>query len=191
MLDHEFEERSLKALAPNEAEKMLGVYLTADGNNRTQVEKLRDKTDTWNAQVNAGYLNQHEAWTALNSTIMKTIEYLLPAITLTPKDSTKIMAPVLEAGLKSSGICRYMARELVYGSRKFQGLGIKNPQIKQGIDKIMFWLQQTYRKNLGDRLVQQTYEEMQLETGSQIPFFLLPFKRYKKAVTNSWIKDVW
>ena len=55
----------------------------------------------------------------------------------------------------------------------------------------MFWLQQFNQKNMGGQLLQQTYKAMQLEVGSGLPFFLLPYKRLKKATTNTWIKDMW
>ena len=84
-----------------------------------------------------------------------------------------------------------MADALIYAPKKFQGLGLKLPYIKQGIDKILFWLQERDRKNLGERLLHQTYEDMQLEVGSTQPFFSLSYKKYKKATTESWVKDLW
>ena len=67
---------------PAEAEKMLGVYLAVDRNNVKQVQVMGSKAESWKEKNRIGQLSSHGAWTALNTTIMKTMEYPLGAITI-------------------------------------------------------------------------------------------------------------
>ena len=137
MQDHNMESEEIEQLDVTEAKEMLGVFLAADGNNDVQVDKLREVAEEWNGKIYSRFLEKQDAWIALKTTVMKTIEYPLPALTLTEEESRRVMAPILEAGLRTSGICSRMARALVYGPKKFQGLGLKSLYVKQGIDKLL------------------------------------------------------
>ena len=53
--------------------------------------------------------------------VLKTLEYPILALTLTEAECSKIMAPVRTGGLSNIGICRSMARSLVYGPTKIKG----------------------------------------------------------------------
>ena len=57
---------------------------------------------------------------------MKSLEYYLLATTFSQTECAKIMAPILTAGLPNVALCRNMARNLVYGTSKYQGIGITN-----------------------------------------------------------------
>ena len=89
-----------------------------DGNNVTQIDHMRRVADEWYEKVRVGHLTRFDAWTAFNTTIMKSLEYPLLALTLTDDECTKIMTPVLKAGWPNMGICRTMARSLVYAPIK-------------------------------------------------------------------------
>ena len=88
------------------AEETLGVYLAMDGNNLTEVKKLRGKAVEFAECIRTGFISRNEAWYALNSTIMKTFEYPMEAINLTKLQWDYIMAPVLMATLPRAGIVR-------------------------------------------------------------------------------------
>ena len=89
---------------------ILGVELATDGNNDVMVDSLRQKAEEWRSNVRSGHLNRHEAWLALNSTIMRSLLYPRPALTLTEEQYTKIMAPVIAAGLNCLGVSSKMPR---------------------------------------------------------------------------------
>ena len=122
---------------------------------------------------------------------MKTIEFPLLSTRLTEKDSKHIMAPILHAGLKRSGICSTISRDLVYSPTKYQGLGLPNPLITQGIKKLYFLIDVYGQPNLGGNTVIQSIEQTQLEIGTSKPFYHLNFKRFKKANTPSLLTYLW
>lgn len=84
---------------------MLGFFLAMDGNNETQITYMRIVADEWYEKVMVDHLTIFNTWTAFDTSIMKTLEYPLLALTLTDTDCMTIMAPVLKAGLPNMGIC--------------------------------------------------------------------------------------
>lgn len=104
-----------------------------DGDNKTHIEHMQRVADEWYEKVRVGHLTRFDAQTAFNSTIMKSLDYPLLALTLTNDDCTRIMAPVLKVGLSNMGIYRAMARSLVYAPIKYQGIGIHKLYTAQGL----------------------------------------------------------
>ena len=112
---------------------MLGVYLSADGKNTRQKKELRKVAERWGDKVSVGAITKKDAWTALTTTVMKTLEYPLLATTLTQDDCTDIMAPILHDGLPKAGICRTLARAMVYGPKQYKELALHNLYTTQGL----------------------------------------------------------
>ena len=68
-------------LTVEESKRMLGVYLAANGKNTAQIKHLRDVAEDWKEKLRVGHLIHNDAWTALTTTVMKTLEYPLLATT--------------------------------------------------------------------------------------------------------------
>ena len=79
-------ESQLEILNPHDAKRMLGVYLDIDGSNEVQITHMKKIAKQWYEKIRVGYLTRYDAWMALNTTVMKKIEYPLPALTLNKKD---------------------------------------------------------------------------------------------------------
>ena len=93
--DKEGIRRQLKYLQSNQSEEMLGVFLSPDGSNDKQIEKLKLRTKELGELVRTGHLDRNESWTTLTHVALKAIEYSLTALTLSEKECTSIMAPLL------------------------------------------------------------------------------------------------
>ena len=53
-----------------------GLFLVIDGNNKTQVKYMRRVAEQWCEKVRVGHLARFDNWTAFNTSVMKTLEYL-------------------------------------------------------------------------------------------------------------------
>src|SRR5688572_7483768 len=73
----------LKRLPVTEARESLGVFLSIDGDNSAKIRKLRNKAEEFADAIRTSKLSHDDAWYALNSTILKTLEYPMIAINLT------------------------------------------------------------------------------------------------------------
>ena len=114
---------TLRQLEASEVEKTLGVILAPDSNNRQAALALQGKAEEWNALVLTGHLTAHDVWQAMDTTIMKSLEYPLIALTLTEQQCNTIMALILPVALPSSHVCCTYPRRVVYGPKDMLGLG--------------------------------------------------------------------
>ena len=68
----------------------------------------------------------------VHATILKSIEYPLPALTLSEKDCKKIMQPILSASLTKTSVSQRFPRKVLFGPYNEGGLGIDLLYISQG-----------------------------------------------------------
>jgi len=95
----------IKRLEASEAYETLGVFLAPDGNLDEQFKKMQSAAVKWADSLRMGSLSRNEAWVALQSTILRTLAYPLPALRLTKEQCYSIMAPILRYCLPAMGIC--------------------------------------------------------------------------------------
>ena len=184
-------ETQLKLLQPHEAKRMLGVYLAIDGSNNVQVKHMRKIAETWYDKVRTGHLTRGDAWTALTTTILKTLEYPLLASTLTQKECSYIMAPVLQGGLSKMGVCKTMPRVLVYGPIKYTGLGINQLYTTQGLLHVRAVLDHCWRTTETGKLLRTSIEIAKVETGLQGSLWSYDYDVYSHLCEDTWVKHLW
>lgn len=120
----------------DQAEETLGILLAPDGNRKQQINKMRQLAIDWVEKLKQGTLSRTEMWTALQTTIWRTLCYPLPALNLTKGDCDLIMVPILEFALPSLGIRRNFLRSLVFAPKECFGLGIKHLYTIQDISRL-------------------------------------------------------
>ena len=170
---------------------MLGVFLAVDGNNDTQVAEMKKTAEEWYEKVRVGHLTRYDAWMALNSTVLKTLEYPLLALTLTEEECNKIMVPILKGALPKVGACRYLPRKLVYGTIKNQGMGIHNLFTTQGIVQIQTLLDHIWRNTETGKLIRTSMECAKMELGMNGSLFECNFDMYGFLCEETWVKHLW
>ena len=164
--------------------------LAMDGNNVEECQHLRKKTMEFADNMRTGFLSKNDAWYALNSTIMKMLEYPMEATTITEEEWNKIMAPILLSGLPRSGIDRKFPRAVLYGPRNLQGFGILHPWFHQEIKHLITCVQHSLLSTITRSLITATTEQIRLELG--MPGYITDhnFDIAYSYLTTSWIKDV-
>lgn len=128
------------------------------------------------------------AWSALTTTIMKTIEYPLLALrTLTKKECTYIMAPVLMNGLPKAGLLCTMKIYIVYCPLKVQGFGVHFLYTTQGITHLEVMLTEGGMPMITGQLLDTTLQALTLELGLPGDVFSHDPVTYGPALTNCWM----
>ena len=178
-------------LEVSEAKTTLGVDQCPDGNMDAQVEKMKDMTDLWAAQMRSGHLKKSEGWLALRSTIWKSLEYPLNATTLTKEQCRFIMFPAIEAGLNGIQICRNLPRDLVHGPIEDQGIGLPHLYSLQGIAHLEDCMYHTSQGTLTGELVRANLEQMIVEVGMGAEVLNLPYEKYGHLTPGTWIRHLW
>jgi hypothetical protein len=189
--DHNDVEQVLEQLDVTEGRCTLGVHLAPDGNNSAAISHLRKNAEEWKAYITTGHLNKKDAWLATESTIVKSLLYPLPALTLTEKDCTYIMAPVLEAGLQNSAICKNYPRVVTFGPKEESGLNLPSLYTQQGIQHIATINEHLALNDMTGELLRTSIEAAKVEIGVGRNIFSLDYSLYSPLLTDSLIKSTW
>ena len=189
--DHNEVMRTMPTFNPSEGKETLGVYLAPDGNNKEMIEYLKGKATEWSDLVRTGHLNRKDARQALDTTIMKSIEYCLPAMTLTSKECQQIMKPILNSGLPNMGICRHFPRDALYGPVQEGGLGMTDIFIYQGTSRIAALQENLAANTITGQLIRTSIEAAKIEIGVGRNLFDLDYSLYHHLLTDCWIKTIW
>ncbi len=175
----------------HEGKETLGVYLAPDGNNEEMINYLKGKTEKWKELIRSGHLSRKDARQALQTTIMKSVEYGLPALTLSQQECKQISKPILEAGLPNMGICRNFPRDVLYGPLEEGGLNLTDIYTFQGNSRISVLQEHLAAKTITGDLLRTSIEAAKIEIGIGRNIFLLDYDLYGCLLTDCWIKHVW
>jgi hypothetical protein len=189
--DHNDERKPLRQLEPSNGQCTLGVHLAPDGNNNDAIEYLTQKATQWKDLITTGHLQRADAWLALESTILKTLQYPLPALTLSEKECNRIIRPVLDAGLNKASICKKFPKAVIHGPNDEGGLNITNLYTHQGISRIEILQDHLGTKDMMDELLTTSIELAKVEIGVGRNLFSLDFPKYEHILTDCWVKETW
>ena len=183
---------NLERLEVWEAQRTLGVRIAPDGNNIEEAKFLQMKTEEWADKLRTGHIPRRLAWMSMLTTIIKSIQYCLPATTLTEKQCAKIMSPMLLTGLSCSGVVRTLPRVLVYSPKQYQGLGLPCLYTTQHVDHIERIMKFCFSKtNITGQLIRQSIEATKLEIGCSGPLLARSFADFGCLATKTWITATW
>jgi hypothetical protein len=122
---------------------------------------------------------------------MKTMEYPMVAISLTRDQWDEVMKPLLQAVLPRIGITRSFPRLVVYAPLIRNGLGLLHPHDNQYLKQLQTVMRHGDRLSPTGRMIRASYEQMQLEIGTEISFLSVPFSKYGNLATQCWIGKLW
>jgi len=104
MRDVSGECRQLTCLEPGEAERALGVQLAPDGNTIAETQHRMAQAHQWAAQMILHKASRYSSWVNFLCVLMKRLEYLLMATTLSCADCDAIIKPALKVALPAIGL---------------------------------------------------------------------------------------
>ena len=183
---------SIQMLNANEAREMLGVSLAPDGNSKTQIQTLKEKMTALAENIRTGHVSRHEAWVNFTMIAMKSLEYMIPALTLSKDQYDEIMSPVLKQFLPKIGLNRNIPRDLLYAPSIVQGFDIKSPYFMQGINHVCDISEHLWKDDLTGRLLKCNLEQLRIEMGDNEPILSTSIDRYLPyLLTQSYVKHTW
>ena len=187
--DNDGIQQKLQQLPSTDSEKALGIEFSPSGDMKAEANYLRQKALEWADKVRSGHLTHQEAWYCLRSTVLRTIEYAIPATTFSYKQTESFMRPILTIGLPRSGICRNISRQIVYSPIKYQGFGIRHPFISQGIAKIRLLF--AFNQSLSSQLINASWYRTQKESGFGHYFLQKNYEWIQHVLTPGWVTSLW
>ena len=181
----------LLLLPPTEGRRTLGVHLRPDGSDNATLQALLAKANTWAARLRSKPLPPATAWLALNTTLMKTLEYPLPSTTLTPKQCQQILWPALQVALPMSKIQRRVSRTLLHSPISTMGLGLPSLYLTQLYSHIIVLLRYGHTATTTGQLLRASMELLRLELGTDHFPLNLPWHIWGHLATPTWLTSTW
>ena len=182
----------LTLLPPHKAKEMLGVNLAPDGNHKEQLDIVKEKMRKYAEYIRVGHVNRHEAWTSLSMMALKSLEYILPAMTLSETECNDIMKPVLKQFLPKIGINRNIKRDLLFAPSKLQGLNLKNPFLTQGIAHVKDLCENLWKQTTTGKLMNFNLQQLRIELGTNDPILSSSYEDFQHLLlTDSLITSTW
>ena len=189
--DHKDNVCILTQVEPDIGKETLGVYLSPNGNNTQATEAMKAKAEKWRSMVAAGHLKKKLAWQAWETTIIKSLEYPLPALSLSKAECKEIMKPVLKIALPKTTLASSFPRKVLYGPLAEGGLGVHSLYTTQGalhLERLQCYLG---TDTITGDLLTISLESAQLEIGVGRSLFSLDYEKFSFLLTDCWIKGVW
>ena len=185
------ERHLLARLELSKAKETLGIWFAPSGSAVDQVKEMRKLTENWADQFRTGKLSRPEAWLALTTTIWKTLEYPLNALTLTKEECEYVMAPAISSGLNGAGICRNLPKALRHGPTSYQGLELPHIYTIQGIARLTDLLNHNHIDTNTGFLHRASLEQMIVNAGLGPDLLEYSHKKYGQLATFSLMEQNW
>jgi hypothetical protein len=117
---------TIPQLSIEDGQKSLGVMKCPSGSQAPEINRLRDKCDGIARRVAFGSLSRIEARLAYETSYIPAMRYSLMTTAIHQLDMEKIQQKATAAFLSKMGFNRNMPREVVFGHKLHQGLGIRH-----------------------------------------------------------------
>jgi hypothetical protein len=180
----------LERVIRSSARKTLGVFIAMDGNSRAQVSYLREKATDFSECIRTGFISRAESWYALKSTIMKTLEYRMEAISLSRKQWDYIMAPILTSTLPKAGFVRTYKRDVLFAPHSSLGMGLRYPYHNQFLKQLLVAVGQIQHATVTSSLLLASAKQLKLEVGFPGVLANIPYDTVGDYMTLTWWKDL-
>ena len=182
---------TLQRLEPHDARRTLGLYQAPDGNMVIQHQQMLKQASKWSTHIRTSALPRHLVWQSLHTSVLMSLKYPLPATTLSHTQCYDIMKPLLSAGLSRSGLPRTMARKVVFGPPKYQGIGIPHLFVEQGLAHIQKVLRFCRSRAITGKLLRATLQQHTMELGLPDSMFTYKYADFGCLASPSWLSDLW
>ena len=177
--------------SPSDAMEAVGVWQDATGANSKQLDILIEKIQSFHTAMEAKPLPRHLCWMALRHALWRSIDYVLPAISLSQDQAHSLAKELYRPILPKLGCNRNFPLLLRYNPPSLMGLGLSDPYVEQGLSKLNLFQTHAGTTSITGHLIQTLLEQHQLEIGSFTSLFHLPYKQYSYLTSPSWIIELW
>ena len=169
----------------------LGVVQTTDGEETEQLKNMTQKILDWNELIKQSRLPPALNLKAVMCKIHKTLQYPLPALTLSEKSSQKLSNKLYWESLPKCGIVRTFPIQYRHLPEQYQGLGLPNLYLEQETGKIMQIINFAYTNSVVWRQLQVGLETLQVRLGTRKIIFDNNYYEFAPICPECWLKSLW
>jgi len=160
-----------------EVQEMVGVRMGPTGNQIPQIEKMIEKAHSEASFITKSRLEQPHVYTAINHSILPSLIYPLPCMTITNNEGKRILRPLLSAALPKMGVIPTLGYDFVHGSSTLYGLGIQELYHTCFAKQLEMFIQHSWKNSSTGKLIR-----ILLEGGCRVEKWLL--------TENTWLRGL-
>ena len=152
---------------------------------------MKDKVRPWLARIQAHKLKKDDMAYALNATIMKQIEYMLPATSFTKQQCDALMREILQTVLPKAGFVKSYPRDVLYAPYDQLGLQIQHPYTTQLTAQLHVLTNHGNNDSITGKLLRNNLQALAVELGLPGNTLQYSFAKWGHLATDSWIVRLW
>jgi hypothetical protein len=182
----------IKRKTPTEGHLTLGFFMTGDGTSNEHLRVMNEKGLVYTMAIIHITLQRGECSMAYREYYLPSVAYGTPATTVSYKECEDVQQAVIAAILPKMGIVRNAARQVVFGTAKYGGLGLDHLAIIQNYSRLQYLIGHSRSKHITSKLIHQRFNYTQLEIGCSAQVLGQDFTRYSQAILcPNWITAIW
>jgi hypothetical protein len=182
----------IKSKAATQGDRTLGFHFTCDRTSSAHKKIMKCKAKEYSKAIISSTLNQGEGLLAYNCYYMASLFYGTAATSMNLKECEELQMPVVNAILPKIGINRNTSRSVIFGTSKYDGLGLDHLAAVQGFGQLQYLIGSLRTQDTTGDLYQMLLEYTQLECGTATPILEAEFHRYEQTIlTKNWITECW
>ena len=140
LTNEEGNEYTVSREEPTTAFESLGVPLDLANTSPDAFNAFTKKCHEFDSQMKTAKCNKTSCLNAFNTLFMPTLSYCMMATQFTEKQWDEEIRPAIRATMNAAGMAKNIAHAILYGPLEYQGIGVQNPYIIQGITHIIAFL---------------------------------------------------
>jgi hypothetical protein len=155
----------IRQTLPNEANRMLGVYLSPSGDTTTQLRVLTQKADILAQHLLSPYLSPQDARTIYRTMYLPALMFPMPAIAANEEQFERVQSKWISALLRKLGASRKTPTAVRHGPLELGGMNLADLRTETGIARIKYMFNAIYRRSAAGRLIIVALKTQQIESG--------------------------
>jgi len=182
---------AIAQLQSSQATVNLGLLAPPDGSATPQFDAMRNRVDTWTAQIKGGHLPARSNWLSYQCQLWPGLKYGLGVSAATMDELGKCLRSRDHKILSTLGICRNIPTELRYIPSQYGGFALKSLSSEATAEALNMFLQHYGTDSTLGVYLTATLENLQLELGVTGCPLTYDYSIWEHLATDSWIKSVW
>lgn len=180
---------TIKRMPLNKANRLLGVYLSPDGDFATQLMVLKKKADEFAHSLRSPRLTPQDVITFHRTTYGPSMRYVLPAISVDEEELSQVQSKILSAILNKLGHSSKLSTEIRHGPIELGGLDLIDLRTEVGISQLKYMRDAIYSESEAGKLITMSLKYSQIEAGIAEPLLEHPHIRIS-YLTPTWLLSI-
>ncbi len=171
------------------ATRIVGVYLSPDGDFSTQLKILKKKADTFAHRLRSPRLTPQDILTFHRTTYGPSMRYVLPSLAVDKEELNTVQAKILSAMLNKLGHTSKLSTEIRHGPIEMGGLALIDLRTELGISQLKYLRDSIFSDSESGKLIIMSLKYSQIEAGIVEPLLEHP-SIHLPYLTPTWLTSV-